>query len=36
MVNKITIGVIGIQGDVSEHITSMKDALKYLETVEYK
>lgn len=29
MVNKITIGVIGIQGDVSEHITSMKDALKY-------
>jgi 5'-phosphate synthase pdxT subunit len=29
MVNKITIGVIGIQGDVSEHITSMKNALKY-------
>jgi len=29
MVSKLIIGVIGIQGDVSEHATSMKDALKY-------
>jgi len=28
MVKKITIGVIGIQGAVSEHVTSMKKALK--------
>ena len=28
MVKKITIGVIGIQGAVSEHITTMKKALK--------
>ncbi len=28
MVNKITIGVIGIQGDVSEHVTSMIETLK--------
>jgi 5'-phosphate synthase pdxT subunit len=29
MVSKLTIGVIGIQGDVSEHVTSMKDALNH-------
>jgi len=28
MVNKKIIGVIGIQGDVSEHVTSMSNALK--------
>ena len=29
MVNKLTIGVIGIQGAISEHVKTMKEALKF-------
>jgi len=32
MVNKLTIGVIGIQGAISEHIKTMKDALQATKT----
>ncbi len=32
MVNKLTIGVIGIQGAISEHINTMKDALHAAKT----